>query len=71
MKAGCKGPDEANEVVEWLWEGAKSSIGEIRESETLVNATLDLIQAQVNKGIPVGELGLAAKGLQMVKVEDV
>ena len=60
MNAGCKGPDEANKVVEWLWDGTKSSIGEIRESKELVNATLDLIQVNVEKGVPVGEMLVAA-----------
>lgn len=60
MKAGCKGPEEANKVVEWLWDGTKSSIGEIRDSEALVSATLDLIQVNVEKGVPVGEMLVAA-----------
>lgn len=60
MEAGCKGPDEANKVVEWLWDGTKSSIGEIRESDALVDATLELVQVNVKKGIPIGEMLVAA-----------
>ena len=60
MEAGCKGPDEANKVVEWLWDGTKSSIGEIRDSDALVDATLELVQVNVKKGIPIGEMLVAA-----------
>jgi len=61
MSAGCKGPDEANRVISWLWEGKHEDIKEIREDDALVNATLALIAHQVEQGVPVSELLVAAQ----------
>ena len=56
MHVGCGSTEEANSVIEWLWDGSKSSIDEIRKDESLVNATLALIESKVEEGIALGEM---------------
>jgi len=56
MEIGCEGPDDADAVVTWLWEGVNSSVEKVRDDGPLANGTLSLIQDRVDNGTPLGQI---------------